>query len=144
MSEATLPARPLIEVPLKIATSTSPGTIRPTRCCGSSSSESSAWETKIAAAPSSSAAAPIATSTRGWVARSTKWRQRGCGASAARSIVIRSSAGRSWVTRVAAGIPPAGVPPGSGGATAVAPVISSSSVSAESSRRSLVLRFSAA
>ena len=54
-----------------------------------------------AAAPRSrSRPAPAAGSTR-----STKRRQRGCGCSAARSIVIRSSAGRSWVTRVAAGIP---------------------------------------
>ena len=53
----------------------------------------------MAAPPSSSAPMPIAMSTRGWVTRPTKRRQRGCGASAARSIVIRSSAGRSCVTR---------------------------------------------
>ena len=100
--------------------------------------------TKIAATPISRAATPIATSTRGCVARSTNRRQRGCGASAARSIVIRSSAGRSCVTLVAAGTPAAGVPSAPGSAITVAPVISSSSVSALSSRRSLSVRFSSA
>ncbi len=90
-------------VPLRTATETSDGSIAPVLGARSEPpSSSNSSEPKIAPTPRSTASSAIETIQRGWVIVPRKRRQRGCGSSAARSIVIRSSAGRSEVTRWAA------------------------------------------